>query len=107
MKLADRITLVENVQKEQGVEIASLRKSRHDANSTLHTHNGKFQVLERQQDSVLGELILIRSDLKEYIKVVNKLVNWKSFVVGAAMVVIPTVSACFIVFNWLLEYWGR
>lgn len=76
-------------------EIDSLRKFKHATNGHIHNHNGKFDVIENQQKSVVEELKLIRVDIRDWIKKTNSLLTWQlsikfmlvgGFAVGSVMV---------------------
>jgi len=89
-------------------EISLLRKFKHDTNGHLQQHNGKFQVIETNQKSVVEELMLIRSDIREWMGKTNNLLNWqlsiKFMLVGGAAVGTVMVGGAVFLLRTYVEY---
>jgi hypothetical protein len=59
------------------MEVETLRKFRHDTNGYIHNLNGETKAIKENQIGVRDELILIRSDIKEWMSKTNGLLNWQ------------------------------
>lgn len=72
-----RINKLERMIADHNGEIVALRKFRHDTNSHLNNHEGKLYIIEGQQKTMVDELKLIRTDIREWIDKTNNLLNWQ------------------------------
>lgn len=84
-------------------EVATLREFKHATNGTLHSHNGKLDVIAVQQNGIVSELTLIRNDLKEWADKTTGLMTLKSMAIGAGLIIPPTLGFCYFIFKWYLD----
>ncbi len=98
-KLEDKVSKHES-------EINLLRKFKHDTNGHLQNHNGKLNIIEIQQNSMVNGIDKLTLVVEDAIKKISNLMTIKSMVIGAGIVFVPTVTGMFFLFQWYLKSKG-
>lgn len=87
-------------------EIKSLREFKHTTNGTLHSHNGKLDVIVTQQNNAADAITKLTGVVQDAVKKLNAIMTIKWMLMGAGIVLVPTVTGMVYLFKWYLESKG-
>ncbi len=91
---------------DHATEITLLRQFKHDTNAHIHNHNGKFNIIEAQQQDMVNEIKLMRGDFNKWMDKTDALITWRlkiKFAGVGASAVIGIISALIIASFYILK----
>ncbi len=109
--MKDRIAILETKVAVTETKVATIeseielnRTFKHTTNGTLHTQNGKIEVIGHQQNSTAEAIMKLTTVVEGALEKIGNVINLKFMLVGGASVGTVMVIGAYYMFRMFLDY---